>query len=212
MRRYFNFNLVKLVALSLGFLGMAGCAHSYYYVPEIAGNGATFTRGGVLYVIPPDAPKLRMKLVSLGVKTTKEQKKILHIRMYFVRLSSSTTPEYLDVLEQSLVLPSSSNPINPTKVHANTKQRPIIELANTDKQAIEFLFELPQGSAGANSFQSFLFRWKVHYDGKVEEQTTRFDRQDMAPQQGVGESDYPPDEEEQLEQNSPWIPQGWGWW
>jgi hypothetical protein len=207
MRRY-----LKLVALSFGFLGLAGCAHSYYYVPEIAGNGATFTRGGVLYVIPPESPRLRMKLVSLGVKTNPEQQKILHIRMYFVRLSSATTPEYLDVTDQSLILPSSSNPISPSKVHANTKQRPNIELANVDKQVIELLFPLPQGSAGANSFQSFLLKWKIHYDGKFEEQTTRFDRQDMAPQQGVGEYEYPPDEEESLQENSPWVPQGWGWW
>ena len=48
-------------------LTVLGCAHSYYYTPEIAGDGAMSSKGGIVYSIPVGAPHYKMKVASLGI-------------------------------------------------------------------------------------------------------------------------------------------------
>lgn len=203
----------------------SGCAHSYYYTPEIAGDGARVGHGGIVYQIPPASPKIKVKLVSLGVvKPPKEAKaqlpagtRLLQIRMYFVRVDSKLATESLIPSELSVEL-SDGKAIKPALIHASFPRAPdqdLIPLTAAHKQAVEVFFPLPHGIHGNEDIQSFHFQWTLHYDSnKVETQLARFDREDSAPQQGAEmfpwDSDYPYDE-------SPVLPPGWEilppyWW
>ena len=78
-------SFLRGVFLSFCF-GLFGCAHSFYYLPEIKGEGATHGRkGGVVYAIPPAGqPELTMRIRSLGIHKTKKAQ-MLGIRMTFLR-------------------------------------------------------------------------------------------------------------------------------
>jgi hypothetical protein len=191
-------------------IALTGCAHSYYYIPETAGDGVIHSRGGIVYSVPPNEPTFKMKLVSLGVN-----KKTLGIRMYFVRPSHSPalSSGFLDPKDQFLIL--NGEKISPTKIHASTEKKPLIELSQQKKQAIELFFPLPLHDQKAKDIQFFSLQWKVHYSKTGEEtQTARFDRRDSRPQQGAemypGDSDYPYDESPVLPPG--WIADDWAFW
>lgn len=192
-------------------------------------------RGGIVYRIPPTSPKIKMKLVSLGVvKAPKEMKtlvpngiRLLQIRMYFVRVeknlknASTTTqlaPESLIPSELSVEL-SDGKPIRPVLIHASFPRAPdkdLIPLTTAHKQAIELFFPLPRGIQGSEDIQSFHFHWALHYDSdKSETQIARFDREDSAPQQGAEmfpwDPDYPYDESPVLPPGWEILPPFWGW-
>jgi len=207
------------IALALFSLGFQSCAHSYHYRAEVEGQGAMYAQHGVVYIIPPtstpETATFKMKLTSLGIKDQK-----LHVRMYFVRKSDKpsdkkTDAQFLNPTEQTLVLPDTGAEIHPSLVHASTSKKPMIGLDQKPRQAVEFLF--PVGNLTDADVQHFLLKWKVHYaDNKYEAQTTRFDRDDHAPQQGAeinpNDPDYPYDESPLFPPGSEWIPEGWAWW
>ena len=65
-------------------------------------------------------------------------------------------------------------------------------------EVVELLYPLSKDGDGAKIISSYLFQWKVHYaSGKTEQQVTRFNRYDAAPQQAAElfpeDSDYPYD-------------------
>jgi hypothetical protein len=224
--------LLPIIPVLLGLLlllGSSGCAHRYYYVPEISGEGARVGRGGIVYEIPPGSPQIKMKLASLGVvKPPKDSNApanahLLQIRMYFKRVTGApqATASTLDVGGESLnpselsITLSNGHEIKPVLIHAAYREGGLIRLATTTKQVIELFFPLPSGVQEAGDIQSFHFRWTLHYDSeKSETRTARFDRGDAAPEQGAEmfpwDPDYPFDE-------SPVLPPGWEmvpwyWW
>jgi hypothetical protein len=193
-------------SLSLFVLGLlSGCAHSYFYLPEITGKGAIYGNGGIVYSVPPESPALKMKIVSVGTNDKGE----MLIRMYFVRSAKPSTLETMDPKEQTLVL--NKMELQPIRVHANTKKKPLIELAEENKQAVELVYQLPRGRTEKN-VENFLLRWKIGYGvNQTEEQTARFDRHDSAPQQGSDDSDFPYDDNPAFQNASNWLPIGWDW-
>lgn len=79
--------LKSAVALATGLLtALCGCAHSYYYVPEIDGEGAIHGRkGGIVYTIPPKGQsELTLRVRALGIKRVHETQ-MLGMRMSFAR-------------------------------------------------------------------------------------------------------------------------------
>jgi hypothetical protein len=206
------------IALALPIL--SGCAHSYYYVPEISGDGAVFGRNGVIYSIPPQQPDFKMKLVSMGMQkapaaaNAPEGTKMIQIRMYIVRPDSKSVPAFIDPKEQVLIFTNGAE-VRPTFVHARTVKKPVVELSDSKKQAIEFFFPMALATKDASYVQFFSLRWKIHYGNKAEQQVVRFDRQDSRPQQGAemfpGDPLYPYDEAPEFVPND-WEASEWGWW
>jgi hypothetical protein len=192
---------------------MASCATKPTFKPEVDGAGAISGHGGVVYSIPSKNPVLKMKLASMWIP----KQKMVHLRIYFLRKGAAAN-EYLDPREQSIVLPDSATPIAPSRVHASTAAKPIIKLADVQRQTVELLFPVPQG--GAHEYPYIKLNWKIHYvqDGKnqVMSETVRFDYISKSePQKGVGQYDgdvefpyanyfSPPPED--------WITPGWMWW
>jgi hypothetical protein len=190
---------------------LCGCSTEPSFKPEVGGAGALFSHGGVVYSIPPKAPVLKMKLVSLGV--TKEN--MLLLRMYFVR-KGEPAAEFIDPKEQSILLPDSTSGITPAKVHASGKAKPLIKLASLPKQGVELLFPLP---AGGHEYPFINLNWKIHYTqggvSKVMAETERFDFVSKnTPQQGVGnyygDVDFPDVYYNRM--NAEWFAPDWMWW
>jgi len=176
----------------------------------------------VIYSIPPTDPKLKLKLVSLGIG----KDKLLKIRMYFVHLGDSekAITEYMNLNEQTLILPdteTTSHEVQASHVFASSQRRPVIGLARRKKQVVEFLF--PLDKTEGDRFPYFQFKWKIHYlvntkgqtEEKTEEQISRFDR--VAPahvQQGPGmyDPDYPADDMYLLPEGSEWLVPDFTFW
>jgi len=213
---------MKLTSLLFVFsaLFLAGCAHHYYYLPEIAGDGAISGHGGVVYSIPPKESVIKMKLVSLGIENAPKEahappdSKMIQIRMYFLRTSGASVPVFVDPKEQTVTLTNGVE-LHPSLVHARTQKKPAVELSDAKKQAIEFFFPLANVANGASFIQFFSLRWRVHYGTTSEEQVVRFDREDSRPQQGAelfpGDPLYPYDESPEFIPDG-WAVGEWGWW
>jgi hypothetical protein len=205
-------------------LALLGCAHSYYYTPEIAGDGAMSSKGGIVYSLPPASPRYRMKVAYLGIADESvsrhfhEKGKTLRVRMYLLKKSvDSKNPGFIDPHDEVLTLDSGELQVHPVAVIARSKKRPLIELAPRQKQTVDFFFALPQGNEGALAIQHFSFQWKVHYDAKNSEtQTTRFDRQDSRPQGGAEmfpeDGLYPFYESPLLSPDPDWMMDDWDFW
>ncbi len=206
------------------FLGVFGCAHSYYYIPEVAGDGAMSSRGGVVYSIPATVnPHYKMKVAYLGIadesvsKHFHKKEKTLRVRMYLLKKSDSKDAGFIDPKDEVLVLDSGDLKIHPVAVFARSKKRPIVELAQRRKQTVDFFFPLPEGNKGTLEIQHFSFQWTVHYDAKNSEtQTTRFDRQDSRPQGGAEmfpeDGLYPFYESPLLSPDPDWMMDDWDFW
>lgn len=223
------FTLGSSLILSVS-LYMAGCAHSFQYLPEISGPGAMFARHGVAYSIPSKDPEVRMKLVYVGMARIKEaqvKEKMMLIRMYLRRPhkedaappSTSTKPPIrLLPSEQELILPLDPTPIRPAKVHASIAKKPWIELSPRGMQVVEFLFPMPKYDNRSKELQYFSVSWEIHYgQNNVEKQLTRFDRFDSAPEQDNGEAgavdlDDPYAQALNLPMGTQWVPEPWFWW
>ena len=88
---------MKIILSAFFLFSLAGCAHGYYFEPEVTGDGAMHGKGGVLYSIPPASPVVRMKLVSLGIVAPDAKKPQLpkqasfQVRMYFLRSKEVTS-------------------------------------------------------------------------------------------------------------------------
>lgn len=189
-----------LAATSLG-----GCAHSYYYQPEIAGEGAIHgKKGGIVYSVPPgEQPELTLRLRALGINSVHDVQ-MLGVRMSVRRsgktaaVGPSASPrEFLDPNEQLLVLAGGQR-IRPAFVHSKALRGSLIELDGVTHEVIEFLYPLPKTSKGYESILAYDVNWTIHYGaGKSETQTARFDRYDAAPRQAAEvhpeDPDYPYD-------------------
>jgi hypothetical protein len=204
-------NFKKLIPFALIFL--AACSSKPIFQPEVGGAGAKSYHGGVVYSIPPQNPVLKMNLVSLGIN----KDNMLLVRMYFVRHGQPAN-EYLNPKEQSILLPDSTTPIFPAKVHAYGAGKPLIKLAAKPKQGIELLFPLPPGGGG-EKYPFIKLNWKIHYvrDGsdRVMAQTERFDYvYREPPQEGVGVYDgddlFPPYAYSPFPED--WYTPEWIWW
>lgn len=202
---------------------LLGCAHSYYYTPEIAGNGAMSSKGGIVYSIPADSPRYKMKVAYLGIADESvsshfhKKEKTLRVRMYFLKKTGAKNAGFIDPKDEVLTLDSSDLKIHPSAVFARSKKRPLIELADRPKQAVDFFFALPEGNQGTLAIQHFSLQWTVHYDAKnSESQSTRFDRQDSRPQSGAEmfpeDSMYPFDESPLLAPDPDWMMDDWDFW
>ena len=208
------------IPLASTLLMLSGCAHSYYYTPEIAGEGARVGRGGVVIEIPPKDPAIKLKLLSLGVTTPPREPhngaKALQIRMLFVRTpKGADTPVSVDTADLKLAPLGDDDGILPGLVHAASHQGSIVELGPMAKQAVDVWFPLPRASRGAADIQYFTLRWKIHYGANLaEEQVTRFDRQDSRSQQSAElfpwDADFPYDVSPVLPPG--WIYDPWPWW
>jgi hypothetical protein len=168
----------------LPFLFIA-CTSKPTFQPEVGGEGGKYAPGGVVYSIPAKNPVIKMKLVSVVIP----QKTMLRVRMYFLR-SGSPAGEYLDPQEQSISLPDSATAIRPTRVHAPAAGKPLIQLAENQKQSVELEFPLPPG--GRHEYPYIQLNWKIHYRQNGQNlamaETERFDYVHKVPAaQGVGQ-------------------------
>jgi hypothetical protein len=137
--------------------------------------------------------------------------------MYFLKKTDAKNPSFLDPKEEVLTLDSGDLKIRPLAVFARTKKRPLVELADRQKQTVDFFFALPQGSNGTLAIQHFSLKWTVHYDAKNSEtQVTRFDRQDTRPQGGAEmfpeDGLYPFYESPLLSPDPHWMMDDWDFW
>lgn len=181
---------------------LTGCAHHSKLSPEVGSDGAKAARNGVVYLVPEINTLLKMKLVSLGLG----DERMLHLRIYFLRKSSSEKA-FLNPKEQFILLPESRTPIYASKVRASGKSKPIIQLLDADKHAVELLFSLPRGG---HDYPFIEFHWKLHYtvagQDKVLEKTERYSSVDNYNQHAS--DDYSADGDFPYEE--PWLlPEGW---
>ena len=187
-----------------------GCASEPTFKPEVAGPGARFSQGGVVYSIPPKNPILKMKLISMVIP-----KEMLHVRMYF-KQQAATGEEYIDPQEQTIVLPDSTEEIHPSKVHASADNKPLVKLSNQKQQAIELLFAVPKVG---HDYPYVKLNWKVHYSANGQDQTEgeteRFDfvekpSLDKGVGQYSGDLEFPNIEYGPI--SDAWATPGWAWW
>jgi hypothetical protein len=190
---------------------LSACAHAYHYVPEISGDGATWSQGGIVFALPATRPLLKMTMTTRSLKQAPkkanlpEGTQVIHVRMQFEAVAGSapTTVAYLEPQDQKL-LTFGDVQTPPSIVRASAKHRPRI-LLNTPQQIVEFYYALPQGIS-ASDLQWFSIQWKVWLaDGRSEQQVTRFDRHDAAPQSSNGFDDYTQD-------SVGFLVDDWGWW
>jgi hypothetical protein len=194
-------NFVRGMALVV-FCGLTACAHSYYYVPEIDGQGdIRGKKGGSVYSIPAEGQaELTMRVRYLGIKKIHDTQ-MLGIRMSFVRPAKvekniSNIQEFVDPGEQTVKFGDTAE-LKPAFVNPSTEKAENIQLNGREHEVIELFYPLANSTA-AVSVGSFEFQWKVHFgNGKSEQQTARFDRYDAAPQQAAdmffADPDYPYD-------------------
>ena len=172
---------MKLFFLAL--LLLPGCAHRWYYTPEIKGVGEMHGgNGDIIYRVPPQGnPSLTMAIRSLGIKKRGDSA-MLGMRMSFSQPKvGARIPARLDAREQVLYL--GDTPFRATYVRSQMRKETVVDLSS-DHVVIELLFPLPKGSGGADGIEKYRFRWKIDYGkGRSEQQLAQFDRNDAAPQQ-----------------------------
>lgn len=207
----------------VGLTLLSACAHSYYYRPEISGDGAIFRKGSIAFRIPSKDPRMKMKIDCLGITEVprgagpKKQGKQVQFRMYFLRVNPcpNTPTEFIDPSEQGLSLMGGSE-IRLGLIHSAAEHTDrLIRLSPSQKQIVDLYFPLPGASRGARDLQFLNLHWTVHIDSATaESQSTRFDRQDSRPQQGA--ELYPADNDFPLDYSpipTPgWTIDPWPWW
>lgn len=185
-------------------IALSGCAHSYYYLPEIDGEGAIHGRkGGIIYTIPPTGtPELTLRVRALGIHKGAKDTLMLGMRMSFIRpkqgAPTAGAQEYLKPEEQILRM-AGGQEIRPAYIHTMAKRNDRIDLTGKTHEVVEFLYPIPKtGDGGVPTIETYSFQWRIHYgaDG-VESQAPRFDRYDARPQQAAEmypeDPDYPYD-------------------
>jgi hypothetical protein len=196
-----NVALAAILFLSLG------CSHTHYS-PEVAGPKTVVSNGGVVFPVPPTHPILKMKLVSLPTP----ENQTLRVRMYFKRsVVGQPIKASLDPRAQILLLPDHGPELKPTKIYAATKAKPTVDLGQADQQGVELVYALP---AGGDKYPYFNLRWSVRYaNGKIETQTTRFDR-DVKPSGNPNplNPDFPISAAYDSQYGPEWFGPGYGWW
>jgi hypothetical protein len=201
------------LCLFLGLL-LNSCAHSYHYAPEISGDGATWSRDGVLFAVPAQAPTLKMTLAMRSLKEAPKKAnfpagtQVIHVRMSFSSAAllagaKLDTGAYLEPQEQ-ILLTFGDIQTPPAIVRASSKHRPRI-LLDAPKQVVDLFYPLPR-TVSASDIQWFSLQWKIRFPaGRFEQQVTRFDRRDSAPQNSSDFDDYSTD--------TVGLPiDDWGWW
>jgi len=202
---------------------MSGCAHSWYYAPEIKGSGATKqTDEAIDFAVPPgDHPELKLRIRSLGTEKVKDVNMFV-VRMAFARpkdqtVKQSTAREYLKPEEQTIQFGVGNKPqVKVTYIRTKSRKDKIIDLTGVKSESIDLLFPMPKGTEGTHDIERIIFNWSLHYGNNfAENQGTRFDRYDRRPQQSVepypDDPDYPYD-------ISPLMMPGWEvvqdpyWW
>ena len=162
---------------------------------------------GVVYSIPPDSPKLKLKIVSGGMNSDR----LLSIRLYFYRIGDvpPTALESLDPQELTVSYGSSKNEVHPAKVRGNPSFKPFIQLSSRKTQMIELAFPIPSDVSTSVGVQSFEFYWKLRVGKKlIETQATVFDRTDRAAHNAPQASEFPAD----IDADNFWVEGGWLWW
>jgi hypothetical protein len=199
MPKKFIFSILVMGAFS-------GCAHSFYYSPEVAGKGATESRSrSVDFAIPPSTePELKFRIRSLGTEKVKDQNMFV-VRMAFARpknlsAKKANAREYMVPAEQTIQLGlGNKSQIKPAFIRTKARKDNVIELTGVQSEAIDLLYPLPKGNSGTKDIERILFHWSLHYgNNKKEAQVTRFDRYDGIQsynnaEQFPGDSDYPYD-------------------
>jgi hypothetical protein len=170
------------LALSL-LLALSGCAHSYYYLPEIAGEGAMQgNKGSVTYSIPPSPPtEVLMRIRSFGIRKVKGVP-MIGMRLSFVRPQGVVAArEFLK--PEELILQFGDVKIKPAYIYTKARKDAVIELSAA-RNVVELLYPLPNDYKNEADVEIFKFRWTLLYGKQlIASQTTRFDRKDAAPQQ-----------------------------
>jgi hypothetical protein len=183
-----------------GLLLVSGCAHNYFYTPEVSGAGAMSRKGGVIYSVPPSQPEVKIKVMSNGVIKKPEDlpadirakmdrhERMVEVRLFFVRMPGVNSSSDFVIPSEQHVLLRDTDEIGATFARATVSKTSRIELTSKNrKQGIALFFPLPDAVQDDNELQFFKFKWTLHYgDGKTEQQTLRFDRQDSAPHGGGG--------------------------
>jgi|GEM_PF-5256528 len=190
---------------------LSGCATPPTFQPEVGGEGAMYSKGGVVFSIPPQKPVLKMKISSILIP-----KKRAHIRLFFIR-KGEASGAFLDPQEQVLLLPNSSIEIRPVGVHADLAGKPMIKLANIEKQAVELIFPLP--SSEGYEYPYLTLKWKLHYrEGGNEEIMTESERfnivKSIEPNGTMGASglsDFP-EGDPSMPVTDMWMLPTWAWW
>jgi hypothetical protein len=172
---------MKIIFLAL--LLLSGCAHRWYYTPEIKGVGEMHGgNGDIIYRVPPKGhPSLSMAVRGLGIKK-KGDMALLGMRMSFSQPKNAAhVAGTLDAREQVLYLGDTA--IEATYVRSEKRKETVVDLS-PEHVVIELLYPLPKGSDGADGIEKFRFRWKIHYGAnQAEQQLAQFNRNDAAPQQ-----------------------------
>jgi hypothetical protein len=209
------------LALCLGTF--SGCAHSFFYAPEIKGTGATLVKEQAIdFAVPPgDQPELKMRLRSMGTEKVRDQKMFV-VRLAFARPkensgAKATAREYLIPADQTIQFGVGNKPqVKPAYIRTKARKDKVIELTGLESESIDLLYPMPPGDEGTKDIERIVFHWTLHYGNNlVENQSTRFDRYDSRPQQAVepypNDPDYPYD-------ISPLMMPGWEvdrdpfWW
>ena len=169
--------------LLMGFQ-FSGCAHHYFYAPEIKGQAVKYERGsGVIYSIPVKIPRVKMNLMSLGVVKTKlgnsatSEGPALLMRAYFVRTTD-------DVPCIPILINPSEFELSFQKYQLTPTLKTQIELSCEKSQAIEFLYPLPPTISTNQDLESFFIDWKVYLklEKIVAHQKARFNLEDSSSQ------------------------------
>ena len=151
--------IILIVALLLN-----GCSHSYFYRPEVAGDGAIYAQSGVIYAVPAKKPELKLKLTYVGV---------------------TGAPKGLSISDEQKLVFSAGSSIPAMTAIDNKPEVKITLSAQKTTQGVDLFFPLPAGAQTLNEYQSFTLQWAIHCGRtKTENRLVRFDRFDTAPSTG----------------------------
>jgi hypothetical protein len=211
---------MNLKFLVLAFAAASfGCAHSYHYVPEVEGNGATHAAEAVIYAIPTNRPIVKIEMVSPGMgvpqskSSTDPKVEMMQIRIFFQRSPSSKQTKNKNSCDPILMMPheqllqfTDGTLLQPSVVHATaySDQPPQSKLAHPNKvsqtkiqfscrpnHAVELFYTLPKTKDQATEVQSFVLISKIRYrKDQVAQQKTRFDRVDSHSHNSVDPSAF----------------------
>jgi len=176
-------------------LCLEGCAHNYFFKPEVEGPGATSDKGAVRYSIPPVNPAVEVRLVSFGVVNTPEDahsqaQSMIQVRAFITEISPRaqlTDFALFDPKVQSISIGASTpdaQTVGTEFARSKTAKNDASAPSGSKTRAYDLFFPMPPRARSANSLQSFVFHWSVRYGERpAVQQTTRFDRLDSSQQQ-----------------------------
>jgi hypothetical protein len=187
--------VIRTFTALAGLSIFTGCAHTYY-TPEIAGDGAMWSPGAVMFKVPAQAPRFQMRLMARPIQKAPKSAhlpsgtEMVHIRMAIQASPNAPQDAYVTIDPgQQMYVFEDGHQVHPTLIRTSSKDRPKIKVTPKRNQAVDLLYALPPGM-GAQDIQHFDFRWAVALsDGGTEQQTTRFDQQSTAPEQNDGFED-----------------------